>query len=110
MWVAHLDRLPTRSRLHRWGVLIIHCVVCVFWLQKIEISENMWDMVLKRLGFNNLGFITWIAFSDWLALKDSIVPQFSSGLLHKLPSMEFGRSGTSAYTTSFQLFHPRSSK
>ena len=37
-----------------------------------EISEEIWFLVLRRLGYSHRAFHTWIAFAEWTALNDSV--------------------------------------
>nr|VDD54148.1 unnamed protein product [Brassica oleracea] len=34
-------------------------------------SEQLWNMVLRRLGVRQLAFHTWTAFSEWFKLRSS---------------------------------------
>ncbi|KAL0875497.1 hypothetical protein Bca101_025202 [Brassica carinata] len=79
-WVAHQDRLPTRSRLLRWGMNISSsCCLCDAGEEnrdhlflRCEISEAIWTLVLKRLGYSFRTFHTWTSVSEWMALRDSV--------------------------------------
>lgn len=80
-WVAHLDRLPTRSRLVDWGMNISSsCCLCNrdnetrdHMFLRCEISEEIWGYVLRRLGYSHRGFLTWSALSEWLGIRDKVV-------------------------------------
>ena len=81
-WVTHLNRFPTRSRLKAWGLQIqTSCCLCdrfednrdhIF--LRCEVSQHLWAMIIRRLGYRTLSFHSWNAFSDWLGSKDSICP------------------------------------
>lgn len=79
-WVVHQDRLPTRSRLLRWGMNISSsCCLCDTGEEdrdhlflKCEISEALWSLALQRLGYSFRAFHTWTSFADWTATRDSV--------------------------------------
>lgn len=79
-WIAHQDRLPTRTRLISWGMNISSsCCLCnrvdetrTHLFLQCEISEEIWALVLRRLGHSHRAFHTWIAFAEWTALNDSV--------------------------------------
>ncbi|CAL9243404.1 unnamed protein product [Arabidopsis halleri] len=74
-WISHLDRLPTKSRLHSWGIstnalcctcslhretrdhLLLHC----------DFSEQIWKLVLHRLGQPSFIFLDWSVLISWLS-------------------------------------------
>lgn len=84
-WVTHLNRLPTKSRLFSWGVssnslcctcnlhsetrdhLFLHC----------DYSEQIWKIVLRRLGQSAFIFAEWTILISWLS---SASPNVSSTL------------------------------
>ncbi|XP_010473876.1 PREDICTED: uncharacterized protein LOC104753302 [Camelina sativa] len=82
MWLMHLDRLPTRDRLARWGMQLDLCgCLCGSHLESrdhiflhYEISEVLWSKVTHRLGYSAFSFHIWLAFSVWHDTKDSISP------------------------------------
>lgn len=82
LWVTHLNRLPTRSRLKAWGLQIqTSCCLCDRFEEnrdhiflRCEVSQHLWAMIIRRLGYRTLSFHSWNAFSDWLGSKDSICP------------------------------------
>lgn len=79
MWMTHLDRLPTRSRIAIWAVNIVDsCCVCNVYMEsrdhlflRCAFSESIWLLVLKRLGYRPVRFHTWTALMDWMGLKDT---------------------------------------
>lgn len=76
-WVAQYDRLPTRERLASWGLQVpLCCCLCNTMIEnrdhlflRCTWSEELWNMVLRRLGIRQLAFHTWTAFSEWLKLR-----------------------------------------
>ena len=80
MWLAHLDRLPTRARTSAWGDQTLDkCCICNTYREtrdhlflRCGYSEQIWLFVTKRLGYNQFLFHTWTAFMDWLELKDKV--------------------------------------
>ncbi|XP_013645051.1 uncharacterized protein LOC106349608 [Brassica napus] len=80
-WVAHQDRLPTRTRLVAWGMQIPSlCCLCSLvdesrdhLFLRCEVSGTVWGYVLRRLGYFHRGFHTWVAFTDWMRLRDTVV-------------------------------------
>ncbi|XP_013658202.2 uncharacterized protein LOC106362925 [Brassica napus] len=90
MWVAQLDRLPTRSCLVSWGLQIADCCcICNTYREtrdhlflRCSYSEHIWSVVTTRLGYRQTLFHTWTAFISWLDIKDNIC----SSILRKLVS------------------------
>ncbi|KAF8115627.1 hypothetical protein N665_0025s0095 [Sinapis alba] len=82
MWLAHLNRLPTRNRLVAWGVIDDDsCCICNHYREsrdhvflRCHYSEEVWTMVLIRLGYSPTLFHTWTAFMEWLAMKHNFCP------------------------------------
>lgn len=78
MWVAQQDRLPTRARLARWGFQVSSsCCLCNVYEEnrdhlflRYEVTEQLWDMVLKRLGYHAFGFHSWTTYT-WLSINES---------------------------------------
>lgn len=83
MWLAQLDRLPTRARLSRWGISVpTSCCLCNGFTEdrdhlflRCEWSADLWSLALSRMGYVNVGFHTWMAFSEWLRLGDKVAPK-----------------------------------
>lgn len=80
-----------QGRLLKWGITDNSlCCLCAmakenmdylfFWC---EVSDHIWDLELKRLDYNSIYFVTWIAFLDWLSMKDVNVPRVLKS--HSLP-------------------------
>ena len=77
MWVAHLDRLPTRSRLASWGLQIdTCCCVCNHFHEtrdhvflRCEYAEQIWKMAIRRLGYRPVLFHTWDALLAWIDMR-----------------------------------------
>ncbi|KAL0699774.1 hypothetical protein Bca4012_055896 [Brassica carinata] len=91
MWLVQLDRLPTRSRLVRWGLNIsTACCLCDTYTEdrdhlflRCEWSSELWTFCLTRLGYGSFGFHTWTAFTHWLSSHDATTPM----LLKKLVAL-----------------------
>lgn len=83
MWIAQYDRLPTRVRLASWGLGIsTNCCLCNtlpenrdHLLLRCELSQQVWVLILRRLGYTHSCFITWTSFVEWLSLRDSTAPR-----------------------------------
>ncbi|KAL0875746.1 hypothetical protein Bca101_025451 [Brassica carinata] len=68
-WITHIDRLPTRARLSIQALedrdhLFLRC----------EVSEHLWTLILRRLGYGRFFFHTWLAFVTWMGDRDSVTP------------------------------------
>ncbi|XP_013600988.1 PREDICTED: uncharacterized protein LOC106308377 [Brassica oleracea var. oleracea] len=78
-WVASQDRLPTRARLASWSMNTpTTCCLCDSFIEnrdhlflRCEVSEQIWERILTRLGHSGLHFHTWTAFSDWISIRDT---------------------------------------
>ena len=89
MWLAQLDRLPTRARLSQWSTNIpSSCCLCNIYTEdrdhlffRCEWSADLWNICLCRMGYSFAGFHTWLAFSEWLSLRDIIVPRLLKRLV-----------------------------
>lgn len=74
LWFTQLDRLPTRTRLASWGLPIDQsCCLCGNALEnrdhlflRCEVSQHLWSMITRRLGYRTFTFHTWTAFIAWL--------------------------------------------
>lgn len=79
-WVIYQDRLPTRSRLLKWGMNISpSCCLCDAAVEdrthlflNCEVSEGVWNLVLHRLGYSFRAFHTWTSFTEWVSLRDTV--------------------------------------
>lgn len=66
-WTAYLNRLPVKSRLLNWDLNIYPlCCLCNLHLETrdhlflhCEFSEQVWNLVLPRLGLPSLTFVDW---------------------------------------------------
>lgn len=82
MWVVQLNRLPTRSRLASWGLQIdTCCCVCNHYHEtrdhiflRCEYAEQIWKLVLTRLGYRPVLFHIWEALLQWIGLRVSHCP------------------------------------
>lgn len=74
MWVANLDRLPTRQRLADWGMQIQNvCCICSSFPEtrdhlflSCQFAEQIWDQVFNRLGTPSTPFFQWSDLISWL--------------------------------------------
>lgn len=74
MWIAQLDRMPTRSRLSRWGVTnSSNCPVCLFGVETQDHillncghSAEIWRKVLTRLRSSHGCFTEWNELLSWI--------------------------------------------
>lgn len=79
-WVIYQDRLPTRSRLLKWGMNISpSCCLCDAAVEdrthlflNCEVSEGIWNLVMRRLGYSFRAFHTWTSFTEWVSLRDTV--------------------------------------
>lgn len=82
MWIAQLDRLPTRTRIASWGITIeITCCLCSVYdesrdhlLLRCEVRDSIWRLIQTRLGLPQLTFITWDSFLAWTDLESASSP------------------------------------
>jgi len=88
MWVAQLNRLPTRQRLASWGMNIsTTCCLCSastetrdHLLINCHYSAAIWRLVLLRLNPQRQGFLSWDELLSWTRLHSTAAPS----LLRKL--------------------------
>lgn len=74
MWVANLNRLPTRQRLTAWGMQIPHlCCICSsatetrdHLLVACVYATEIWEHVFSRIGRPRGQFIDWQHLLSWL--------------------------------------------
>ncbi|CAL9222403.1 unnamed protein product [Arabidopsis halleri] len=84
-WIANLDRLPVRSRLHEWGMQLSSvCGLCNsnvetrdHLLLHCNFVEEIWHHVMRRLGQPPCIFADWSILISWLLSK---TPTISSTL------------------------------
>ena len=82
MWVAQLDRLPTRTLIASWGQQLdtSYCICKKFPERREHIflqckySEQLWTLILRRLGYQPVMFHTWTALLEWSDIKDTTCP------------------------------------
>ncbi|KAF8091928.1 LOW QUALITY PROTEIN: hypothetical protein N665_0432s0030 [Sinapis alba] len=80
MWVAYLDRLPTRVRITSWGMQIEKaCCICNHLDEnrdhlflRCTFSEQIWKFVIYRFSYIRFLFYTSPAPFGWLQFKDNI--------------------------------------
>lgn len=91
MWVAHLNRLPTRQRLATWGICAsTSCCLCSqqtetrdHLLITCDFSAVIWNLVFNRLSPTQLLFSTWAELLSWTRRRSAIAPS----LLRKIVSL-----------------------
>lgn len=82
MWIAYLDCLPTRMRLASWGLQIDKsCCICNHYEEsrdhlflRCSFSEQLWKLLMRRMGYRPFLFHTWTAMHSWLETADSTCP------------------------------------
>lgn len=83
MWVANYNRLPTRSRLASWGMLVPpDCCLCSTMdetrdhlLLTCDYSMEVWRIVLARIRPNFTLFTSWNELLSWLRGNSSRGPK-----------------------------------
>ncbi|KAG7600321.1 Reverse transcriptase zinc-binding domain [Arabidopsis suecica] len=88
MWIAQLDRLPTRSRLLSWGMQVSPlCCLCSsstetrdHLLLTCSYSASVWSLTLARLRYSNSSFLDWDELLNWTRGSAN----FSPSLLRKI--------------------------
>ncbi|XP_010436564.1 PREDICTED: uncharacterized protein LOC104720343 [Camelina sativa] len=82
MWVAQLQRLPTRDRLHSWGISTpTTCCLCSSYVESHThlilhclFSDQVWMRVHSHLMLRPIGFHTWPSFLAWTRLRTDSAP------------------------------------
>lgn len=82
MWIANLNRLPTRSRLVSWGIPIPPaCCFCNDYeetrehlLLRCVFSIQIWNSIQVRLRLTPCIFYSWTAFMAWTRMKTESSP------------------------------------
>ncbi|XP_019085329.1 PREDICTED: uncharacterized protein LOC109126312 [Camelina sativa] len=82
MWVAYLHRLPTRDRLHAWGISTpTSCCICsaseeshVHLFLRYPFSKQVWSRVQSHLRLRPLAFHTWPSLLAWTKIKSDLAP------------------------------------
>ncbi|XP_024009938.1 uncharacterized protein LOC112085143 [Eutrema salsugineum] len=101
MWVANLNRLPTRVRLASWGLQVpLTCCLCStleenrdHLLLTCDFSIVVWKLALARLKPHHLMFQSWFELLSWIRQSNASAP----ALLRKV----------AAQATVFQLWKQR---
>ncbi|KAG2241116.1 hypothetical protein Bca52824_090403 [Brassica carinata] len=65
-----------------WGLQVQQsCCLCDQALEdrdhlflRCEVSEHLWTLILRRLGYGRFFFHTWLAFVTWMGDRDSVTP------------------------------------
>lgn len=82
MWIANLDRLPTKSRLERWGMQIITtCRLCGLHFEtrdhlflNCDFAVYIWNAVCRRLDLPSITFGSWQQLLSWMKRKSERSP------------------------------------
>lgn len=82
MWVAQLDRLPTRQRLASWGLNIpTDCCLCASSIETRDhllitctFSAELWRSSLARIDPNRRLFLTWAELLSWIRRSSTAAP------------------------------------
>lgn len=82
MWLAQLEKLPTRARLTSWGMQIqmTWCLCSTYsetqdhLLLRCDYSVQIWNLVQLRLGLVPCIFHTWLALLAWTKTKNDSSP------------------------------------
>lgn len=93
MWVAHLDRLPTRQRLSSWGMNIpTYCCLCSaseesrdYIFVTCVFAAEIWSLVLSRIDQRHGAFCTWAELLSWTRLNSKA----ASTILRKIVSQAY---------------------
>lgn len=82
MWVSHLNRLPTRSRLAAWGhIQASDCCLCTIEAETRDhlfltcgFSSQLWYLVFNRLSPRQRLFSTWAELLSWTRQSSPAAP------------------------------------
>ncbi|KAL9830076.1 putative reverse transcriptase zinc-binding domain-containing protein [Arabidopsis thaliana] len=82
MWISHLDRLPTRTRLLAWGLPVSPlCCLCSgapetmdHLLLGCSFSKALWSSVQSRLRLHSLIFLNWAELLLWIRRSSTSAP------------------------------------
>ncbi|CAL9232424.1 unnamed protein product [Arabidopsis halleri] len=82
MWVAQLNRLPTRARLASWGLeFTTDCCLCSEFVESRDhpllrcgFSIEIWNWIQIRLRLSPCIFYSWHALKAWTKLKSDSSP------------------------------------
>lgn len=83
MWIANLDRLPTRSKLASWGMQITtDCCLCGGFVETRDhiflhcsYAQTLWTLCLSRLRLTPFVFLDWSALLAWSKDSSHTAPQ-----------------------------------
>ncbi|XP_010433774.1 PREDICTED: uncharacterized protein LOC104717843 isoform X2 [Camelina sativa] len=82
MWIANLDRLPTKMRLVRWGMNINStCDLCSLYQETrdhlflaCDYARSIWLATNSRLGLPQIYFTSWSDLISWTKVKNNRSP------------------------------------
>ncbi|CAG7864551.1 unnamed protein product, partial [Brassica rapa] len=89
MWLANLNRLPTRARLASWGLNINKCC-CLCNVEdevrdhlflKCRFSSQIWSLALSRLAPRQSAFFSWAELLSWCRSSSQAAPSTLRKLL-----------------------------
>ncbi|KAF3610437.1 hypothetical protein DY000_02049813 [Brassica cretica] len=82
MWLANLNRLPTKVRLASWGLNIQ--TACCFCSNQDESRDHLflnctyttalWNRIFERLNPRRTAFLTWEELLSWLRVSAASAP------------------------------------
>lgn len=89
MWMANMDRLPTKARLSTWGTISDStCSLCEIFNEtrdhlflRCPYSYGVWRLCFQRLRCPFMRFNTWDIFMRWLRSSSSSTPALSLRLI-----------------------------
>lgn len=90
MWMAQLNRLPTRSRMVSWGLPVTPtCCLCSNYDETLEhlfltcqFSQRVWNLIQAHMHLPVCIFYTWSSLISWTRLRTDSSPS----ILRKLAS------------------------
>ncbi|KAF8050248.1 hypothetical protein N665_2016s0003 [Sinapis alba] len=79
MWVANHNRLQTRCRLAAWDITTVRtCLLCNLYDEnrnhhflRCSFSEQVWAVIIRRLGYRPFYFHNWTSLIAWLNARDT---------------------------------------
>ena len=82
MWIAHLNRLPTRARLANWGMQIpTTCCLCTTAVEtrdhlliSCQYATTIWLEVSRRIRISQPLFTTWTGLMSWANSNSNAPP------------------------------------
>lgn len=111
MWISHLDRLPTRSRLLSWGLQVSPlCCLCSLFtesrdhlLLSCSFSRTIWQLVQSRLRMNNMLFQDWEGLTSWTTRNSIIAPSILRKLVAQATTYAIWKQRNNFIHNSFSI-------